>query len=186
MQSVPELLGNDFDFGKLDIRAEYQKNFLNGQKTTIVAEAGYAYGEVPLTHAYNTSPNNLNKGDIIQRITFAGKNSFETMYFNEFFSSRYVFLQFKHAIRKIELFRKVKPTPVFVTRSAWGAMDKPQRHIGINYKTLNDGFYESGLELNGIYKGLGLSGFYRHGANHLPQLKDNISVKVSFIINIGI
>ncbi|HEU0137709.1 MAG TPA: DUF5686 family protein, partial [Flavobacterium sp.] len=184
-QSVPDVLENDFNFGKIDVRAEYQKNFLNGQKSSFLLEAGYAYGEVPLTHAYNTSPNNLNKDGVIKRITFAGKNSFETMYFNEFFSTRYVFLQFKHALKKVELFRKIRPTPVIVTRMAWGAMDEPQRHLGITYKTLNEGFYESGLELNGIYNGLGLSGFYRYGVNQLPRLEDNISIKLSFVINLG-
>jgi hypothetical protein len=32
-----------------------------------------ATGEIPLTHLYNTSPNNITKETIIQRITFASK-----------------------------------------------------------------------------------------------------------------
>src|SRR5690606_37254870 len=88
-QALPDVLENDFEFGKLDIRAEYEKKYINGQKSTLLMEAGYAYGDVPLTHLYNTSPNNLTKDRSLQRITLAGKNSFETMYFNEFFSSRY-------------------------------------------------------------------------------------------------
>jgi hypothetical protein len=52
-------------------------------KKHLLFEAGFAIGDIPLTHLYNTSPNNITKETIIQRITF-GKNSFETMYFNDF------------------------------------------------------------------------------------------------------
>src|SRR5690606_41508106 len=60
-----------------------------------LVQAGLALGNVPLTHLYNASPNNLTHDHIQQRITFAGKNSFETMFFNEFFSSRYAMFQAK-------------------------------------------------------------------------------------------
>lgn len=185
-QSLPGILGNDFDFGKIDFRAEYERKFLDGQKTSVLLEAGYAYGDVPLTHLYNTSPNNLTKDKILGRLTLAGKNSFETMYFNEFFSNEYAMLQLKHGLKRIAFFRKVRPAIVLVSRVAWGNMEKPEQHLGINYKTLDKGFLESGIELNQIYKGLGLSGFYRYGPNQLPRFEDNISIKLSFILNIGI
>ena len=80
-QSLPKVLQNDFVFSKLDFKSEYEKKYLNGQKTSLLFEAGYALGDVPLTHLYNTSPNNLTKETIIERITFGGKNNFETMFF---------------------------------------------------------------------------------------------------------
>ncbi len=184
-QTLPQFLANDFTFGKIDFRGEYEKKYLNGQKTAVVVELGLAYGDVPITHLYNMSPNNLTKDKILQRITLSGKNSFETMYFNEFFSSEFVMLQLKHGFSKISLFGKIKPTLVFVTRMAWGDMQKPEQHVGIDYKTLNEGYFESGMELNQIYNGFGLSGFYRYGPNQLSRFEDNIAVKVSFILNIG-
>lgn len=185
-KSLPHILDNDFDFGKIDFRTEYQKKYLNGQKTALFLEMGYAFGEVPLTHLYNTSPNSLTKDNIIQRITIAGKNSFETMYFNEFFSSEYVFLQIKHAFQRITLLKKVRPSLVVATRMAWGNLEHQERHVGLDYKTLDRGYFESGLELNQIYKGFGLSGFYRYGPNQLPRFEDNISVKLSFVLDLGL
>ncbi|GGD19072.1 DUF5686 family protein [Flavobacterium orientale] len=185
-QSMPDVFENDFSFGKIDIRADYEKKYLNGQKTSLLAQAGYAYGDVPLTHLYNNQPNNLDRDRLLQRVTVAGKNSFETMYFNEFFSNRYVMLHFKHGFKRIELFKKVKPALVMVTRMAWGEMEKPEQHIGLNYKTLNDGFFESGIELNQIYKGLGLAGFYRYGPNQLSRFEDNIALKITFSLDLGI
>ena len=185
-QSIPNILGNDFDFGKIDLRAEYEKKFLNGQKSSALIEAGYAYGDAPLTHLYNTSPNNLTKDRLLQRVTLAGKNSFETMYFNEFFSSQYIFLQLKHGSKRLKLLPKIRPSIVFVTRMAWGTMENNEQHSGISYKTLEDGYFESGVEINQIFKGLGISGFYRYGPNQLARFEDNLAVKLSFIINIGI
>ena len=184
-KSLKDVWGNDFAFGKIDIRADYEKKYLNGQKSAVLVQAGYAFGDVPITHLYNTSPNNLTKDKILERITIAGKNSFETMYFNEFFSSEFVFFQIKHGFQRVKLFPKVKPSLVLVTRMAWGKLKKPEQHIGIEYKTLNEGFFESGIELNQIYKGFGLSGFYRYGPNQLSRMEDNIAIKLNFVFDFG-
>ena len=184
-KSLPNFFANDFDFGKIDARIEYEKKYLNGQKSAVLIQAGYAFGALPITHLYNTSPNNLIKENILQRITIAGKNSFETMYFNEFFSSEFLMLQFKHGFKRVELFKKVKPSLVLVTRIAWGNLEHPERHMGIDYKTLDRGFFESGIELNQIYKGFGLTGFYRYGPNQLMRFEDNIAVKLSFVFDFG-
>lgn len=185
-KSLPKIAQNDFDFGKIDFRTEYEKKYLNGQKTSLLFEGGYAFGDLPLTHLYNTSPNNITKETIIQRITFAGKNSFETMFFNEFFSSEYAYFQFKHGFSRVTLFKKIKPSLVLVSRMAWGNLQKPEQHIGLDYKTLNKGYFESGVELNQIYKGLGLSGFYRYGPNQLLKFQNNIAVKISFVLDLGL
>ena len=185
-QALPKILANDFVFSKLDFRTEYEKNFMNGQKTALLLEAGYAYGDVPLTHLYNISPNNLNRDGLLQRITIGGRNSFETMFFNEFFSSKYAFIQMKHAFPRIPIIGNIKPSPVFVTRIAYGGLEKPEQHAGINYKTLEKGYYESGIEINQIYSVLGISAFYRYGGNQLPRFEDNIAVKLTFVLNLGI
>lgn len=183
-QAVEGVLGGDFNFGKLDFRAEFEKKYLNGQKTSALVQTGLAVGDTPLTHLYSTSPNNLDRNGILARVTFAGKNSFETMYFNEFFSSRYVMLQLKHGINRFTVFRSIKLSPMLVTRFAWGNMEDKDEHVGITYNTLEHGYYESGLEFNEIFKGLGLSAFYRYGPYQLTLFDRNISVKISFVFNL--
>ena len=184
-QALPEIAQNDFEFGKVDLRIEFEKKYLNGQKSSIISEAGYAYGDTPLTHLYNNSPNNLNKDNIIQRITFSGKNAFETMYFNEFFSSQYVMFQLKHGFKKSTFAGAFSPTIVIVSRAAWGNMQKPEQHLGIDYKTLDKGYFESGVEFNQMLRFFGLSAFYRYGPNQLPRFEDNIAIKLGFILDLG-
>lgn len=184
--SLPKILNNDFEFSKIDFKTEYQIKYLNGQKTNLLFQAGYAIGDVPLTHLYNNSPNNITKETVLQRITFAGRNSFETMFFNEFFSNKFASFQFKHGFNRVKLFKKIRPSLVLVSRMAWGNLEKPEQHLGINYKTLNNGFFESGIELNQIYKGIGFTAFYRYGPNQLSKFEDNLAIKLSYVLNLGL
>ncbi|MCW1146699.1 DUF5686 and carboxypeptidase regulatory-like domain-containing protein [Flavobacterium lacisediminis] len=184
-QSLPNILENDFVFSKLDFKTYYELPYLSGQKSSILLQTGIAFGDVPITHLYSIVPNNLNRDAILQRITFAGKNSFETMYFNEFFSNKYASLQLKHTFNKIRLGYKINPEFTVVTRMAVGSNNKNNQHIGIGYKTLEDGFFESGIECNKIFKGFGLVAFYRYGPNQLPNFDDNIAIKVSYYLDLG-
>lgn len=187
-QSISGVLDSDFSFSKLDARAEYEKKYLNGQKTSALIQTGFAAGDTPITHLYSTSPNNLNKDGVLARINFAGKNGFETMYYNEFFSSRYATAQLRHAFRKFTIWRFFKMTPALVTRAAWGAMQDKSDHLGTEFNTLEKGYYESGVEFNELINiagiSAGISSFYRYGPYHLPQFEKNVAVKVSVGFNL--
>jgi len=184
-QTVPDVLANDFEFSKIDFKTYYELPYLSGQKSSVLLQTGIAFGDVPITHLYSIVPNNLNRDAILQRITFASKNSFETMYFNEFFSNKYVSLQLKHTFNKTRLAYKINPEITVVTRMAFGSINKNNQHLGIAYKTLEEGFFESGIELNKIFKGIGLVAFYRYGPNELPNFEDNIAIKVSYYLDLG-
>ena len=184
-QTIPNFLDNNFVFTKIDLQSNFEKKYVNGQKTSFFGQAGLAFGDAPLTHLYNASPNSLTEGNVFERITVSGKNSFETMYFNEFFSSKYVMLHFKHGFKRITIAKKVKPMLVLVTRMAWGDLVNKQDHVGIDFKTMNKGYFESGIELNQIFKGFGLGTFYRYGAYSLPVFQKNLSIKVTFNIDLG-
>lgn len=184
-QTLPDVLGNDFAFSKIDFKTFYEVPFLSGQKSSVLFQGGIAFGDVPLTHLYSVAPNNINKDAILQRITFAGKNSFETMYYNEFFSNKYASVQLKHTFNKIDLGYKITPEFSIVTRMAWGEINKENQHLGLAFKSLERGFFESGIEANKIFKGLGLTAFYRYGPNQLAHFDDNLSIKISYFIDLG-
>ena len=184
-KSLPNFLKNDFDFGKIDFKTSFEKKYLNGQKTNLVFSLGYAFGDVPITHLYNNSPNSLNKDKIIQRISLEGENDFETMYLNEFFSNKYAFFEFRHGFKKFLITKKFKPYLVFITRMAIGNISKPEQHYGITYKTLENGYFESGLQMNHLFKGLSVSTFFRYGPNKLPGFEDNLAIRLSYYLDLG-
>ncbi len=184
-QAFDHLLGADFNYSKIDFRINHEIKYLSGHETSFILQSGLVFGEAPLTHLYSIAPNNLNKDALLKRITIAGKNSFETMFFNEFFSSRYVSLQARHTFNKVKIAYKIKPQISVVTRMAFGTMEHRENHVGFAYKTLEDGYFESGIEFNQIYKGLGFTFFTRYGAYGLPKFEDNLSLKLSYILDLG-
>jgi len=183
-KSFSNVLDGDFSFSKLDFRTIQEYKSQNGNSTQIVLTGGIANGDIPITHMYHAYPNNVNKETILNRFSVAGTNSFETMFFNEFFSDKFVTLQLKHKLRPFKISPWFKPELVLITRHAFGEMSRTERHENINFKTLENGFFESGLEINKLFFGFGLSFAYRYGAYHLPKFEDNIALKFTFNINL--
>jgi hypothetical protein len=67
-----------------------------------------------------------------------------------------VYFQFKHGFNRVTILKKVKPSLVLVSRMAWGNLQKPEQHVG-RLQNTEWGYFESGIELNQIFKGLGLT-----------------------------
>lgn len=184
-QSIKNAFDGDLNFSKIDFRAQHSLNGENSSKTEFTLTGGIAIGDVPLSHNYHSSPNNVNKETILQRFSIAGNHSFETMYFNEFFSDRFVFFEVKHHLNPFEISPWFKPQLVLITRSTFGNMEDKDKHQGINFDTLEKGYYESGIEINQLLYGFGLSFAYRYGAYHLTNFEDNFAFKFTFNINLG-
>ena len=184
--AIPNVLSDNIEFTKIDARIYQEKKHLSGQKTTFLLQTGINLGNAPLSHLYSVSPNNLDREAILSRITFANKTSFETMYFNEFYSDRYSLFQLKHYFNKFQISKSIKPTLILGSKVAFGGFSHPENHLGIAFKTMEKGFYESGFELQNIFKGFGLSTYYRYGPYQLEKFDRNIAIKLSFTLNLGI
>ncbi|WP_026914061.1 DUF5686 family protein [Christiangramia portivictoriae] len=179
-----EVMGADFNFTRIGVKAEHEIQRLDQSRTEFILEANYAIGDLPLTHAFHSYPNNPNRSKISQRISVAGRNSFETMYFNEFYSDRQLMLHMRHQLRPFKITRTFRPELVFISRHAIGDFTDIARHEGITFNTLEKGFSEAGLELNKLLGGFGLSTAYRYGAYHLPTFKENFSLKFTLQVQL--
>jgi len=179
-QAFDNILGSDFEYTKLGLKINYTVNRINQTKTEILLEGDYAFGDLPLTHTFHAYPNNPNKEKLSQRFSVAGRRTFETMYFSEFFSDQLATLQLKHHFRTWDLGKYSQPEFVLITRHAIGDFSDQQKHSGLTFNTLEQGYSESGFEINQILFGFGLSFAYRYGAYHLPEIEDNISFKFTF------
>jgi hypothetical protein len=184
--AIPNVLSENIEFTKIDARVYQEKKYLSGQKTTFLLQGGISLGNAPLSHLYSVAPNNLDREAILRRITFANKTSFETMYFNEFFSDRYSLFQMKHYFNKFQISKSIKPILILGSKVAFGGFSHPENHQGIAFKTMEKGFFESGFELQNIFKGFGLATYYRYGPYQLEKFDQNIAIKLSFTLNLGI
>lgn len=185
-QSFKDVLGGNFNFFKADFRTIYKLNYDDqGESfTEATLASGIATGKTPLTHLYHAYPNNNDKETILKRFSVAGINSFETMFFNEFFSDRFATFQLKHYLKPFNIAKRFQPQMVLISRFAIGNMHDIERHQEIDFGTLNKGYSEAGFEINKILFGFGLSFAYRYGAYHLPSFEDNVAAKFTFNISL--
>ena len=183
-QGVSGILNGDFNFTKLGLKGAYEINREDRSITQITLEGNYAFGALPLTHAFHAFPNNPNKADLLQRFSVAGKISFETMYFDEFFSDRQAAVHIRHQLRPFHITNYINPELAIISRHVIGNFKDPGAHRNIEFNTLEHGYNELGLELNQIFLGFGISTAYRYGAYHLPSFKENFSLK--FTLNLKI
>ena len=171
---------SDFEYSKFGLQASYSIQRLNLSRTDFSLEGSIANGDIPLTHLFHAYPNAPTKETILQRFSVAGRRSFETMFFNEFFSDRLITLQAKHQLRPFTFSDKFKPELAFITRHAWGDIQNVENHLNFDVTSLKQGYHEAGLEINKLFAGFGLSFAYRYGAYHLPEIGDNIALKFTF------
>lgn len=145
-------------------------------------EAGFQSGDVPLAKLFLSR--GLGSGLKIYFIS----NTFQTMQPNEFVSDQFVHLFLRWTIgtltKKSVYFQ---PKVAVIHNLAFGQLTTSlDNHLNLPLKTLEKGFFESGLEVNNVYRfnylniaylGLGGGVYYRHGANQLPTLEENIGYR---------
>jgi len=183
-QGLRGIFDGDFNYTKLGLKLDYLLKQKNLSATHFLLEGQVAFGEVPLTHLYHAYPNSPTKGSILKRFSVAGRRTFETMYFGEFFSDKLSTLQVKHSFARFNFSNWLRPELVLITRHALGSLNNKEKHIGPVFNTLDHFYSESGLEINKLLFGFGLSFAYRYGYYSLPDFDDNVSFKFTFYLKV--
>lgn len=183
-QSFDGFLEGEFDFSKFIFRANHRIPFKKDNFLYLMLQGGVVLGEAPMTHLFNATPNYTLKSPWIKRVTFGGKNSFETMQYNEFISDRYLMFQVHQHLRNFNL-GKFKPQVTLISRVAFGNLSNKENHQLIQFNTMEKGYFESGMEMNNLFKGFGISTFYRYGPYHHQKISDNIALKITYRLRLG-
>ena len=80
--------------------------------------------------------------------------------------------------------KKFQPEFIITTSAGVGKLDHAELHQGVDFKTMEKGFYESGLIMNNLLKvstsTLGVGVFYRYGPYAFDKTSDNVAIKMSF------
>ena len=183
-QSIEGVLDGDFSFTKLSAKIDYDFQHSWGSLSSIELGGDLGFGDIPLMHTFHAFPNSPNKLTVLNRFSVAGVKSFETMYFNEFFSTKLATLHLKHRLAPFKLSNTIQPELVLISRHAIGDFQNPELHQNIAFNTLSQGYNEAALEINKLFFGFGLSFAYRYGAYHLSEFEDNLSLKFTFYLKL--
>ncbi|MCW3105471.1 MAG: hypothetical protein JWO09_3911 [Bacteroidetes bacterium] len=176
----------NYDYNKVSLGIE--KSFLikNLGRTKMLLEGGYLEGNVPYSYLFNGNGSN-NNGSYLYV-----ENTFQTMGLYEFVSDRYVNLFFSHDFGSL-LFKRPKfqPQLIVFTNIGFGSLAHPEQHRNIELKTMEKGYYESGLLINNlikvnyyniVYLGLGGGAFMRYGPYADVEPEKNVAYKLSLVI----
>jgi hypothetical protein len=174
-----DFAGRKYVYNRSELKYEHSKKWRKFGQTSYQLNAGLVFGEVPYSLLINP-PGNLGPS---RTVRIAGVNTFETMDINEFINDRYASFFIQHDFGTLIDKESFKPSLSFIHKSGIGFLRNPEAHQGINFQTMQHGFHESGIAINNLignqFFSYGLGFFYRYGAYHLPQLKDNMAVKLT-------
>lgn len=181
IRGIAGLFGGDYNYDRFDLKIEDNIHFKYLGDFSFRLMGGFILGKVPISNTYN------GKGSY-QVFTLYAPYSFGTMRANEFYSDRYVSLFLSHNFGNLLFdFKKWHPELVILTNIAFGTFTNKEDHYNIDFKTLEHGYYESGLLIRKmldlrIYD-LGVGVLYRYGPYSFDNVSFNFAYKVSLFYN---
>ncbi len=169
----------EYDYWKYDLKFEKKFSLPRIGDPSVQLLMGYVDRDLPYTQLYNGRASF--SGDDLG-IAVAG--SFETMRINEFLSDQYVALFLRHNFKDLLIrWGNFKPQFQLVTNIGFGSLRDPDRHSGLAFNTMEQGYFESGLHIDNLYRlnftGIGIGGFYRYGPYSLGSFEDNVALKLT-------
>lgn len=169
-----------YDYWRAELKLEKRFNIKLGGTQQWVLETGYVDGQVPWPKLFTGKAS-------YRRFAVTVPQSFATMRMSEFVSDRYVNLFFYHSFENLLINSpNFSPGVVLLTNIGFGSLQHPEWHEGYQIRTMEKGYFESGLALTDLigsgFTSLGLEFMYRYGPYAFPQFKDNFSLRLSYSI----
>ena len=179
-----DAINGDFEYTRMSLKLSKNSRFKKLGSISFTAMGFSVMGDTP----YPTLFNGL--GTYYDAFGLETQNGFQTMRFNEFLSDQFAGIFTDIYIAQATIHQKYsKPSFHIKHNMGWGQLDQPERHQNFEFRTMEDGFFESGLSIKNIlvsnFTGLGIGVYYRYGANALENSSDNLVFKfnTSILLN---
>jgi hypothetical protein len=176
------ILDGEFAYNRFDVKIKESFYIKYLGLSSLEVRAGFIDGDLPYCNLYNGNGS-------YREFTIFAANSFATMRMNEFLSNRYVALYLSHNFGTLLVrTRFFSPEIVLATNVAFGDLNNTSRHYNVDFKTMEMGYYESGVLFHGLidlrlYK-VGAGVFYRYGPYGYDSAAKNLAYKVSVVFPI--
>lgn len=188
VRGIKGILNSQYDYYRLNMQIEQNFNLRGFGKISLLSTSGMTLGNVPLTlMQVSKGTSTFGKGNF----TISAPYTFQTMHPAEFFSDKFTALFLK--LQFLPIKNKTSWTePLFSIHSSVGvgSMANITDHKNFDFKTLEKGYYESGLVIDNLIKfgviGFGFGAFYRYGPYAYAHVADNLFYKLSIHINLNL
>ena len=171
----------DFSYNKFRFTLDHSFITKGLGKTTYRLDLGYIDKTLPYGLLFT------GEGSFDRSIPFVVTNYFQTMRPYEFLSDRYASLFTTHNFGRLFNNKgKIAPEVVLYNNFSIGELSNESNHQFISFKTKEELFSETGLELQNFlkfdvnelfYLSFGVGAFYRYGFHNLDKSKDNFAFK---------
>lgn len=171
-------------YDRIEAKAEYRFIIKNAGWMKIQLKGSVINGNVPFYMQY------YGDGIDSKNSFYWVDGSFNTMPIYTYLSDRYISATLSHDFGKLLIKGKwFKPEIKITTSAIFGSLSNGQNHRNIAYKTLEKGYYESGLIINNVFNfnyinlfnfGLGIGVFYRYGPYQDSKTINNFAFKLAF------
>lgn len=180
IKGFDQFLEGQWDYSKylVSITHNFRRKALG--ETSYRLEAGYINNALPYAKLFNSFGSGFS--------SLNNQHAFQTMQFDEFLSDRFIHFFFRHDFSSLLFkYKKFKPRILVEHNLAIGNLQNPEIHQGIDFKTLEKGFFEAGLAITDIlrfkyfnmaYIGLGAGVYYRYGAYQFDNFTDNTAIRM--------
>ncbi|MBO4655363.1 MAG: hypothetical protein J5644_07440 [Bacteroidales bacterium] len=188
-RGMKNIFESDFNYNKLNIRLTHKQVYKKLGYSEICFEAGVVFEDVPYSLLYvPRAGGNVDWGRTHINFGFDGKDHFATMEANEFLSSAFTSLFFRHCFGKMRKNKRYNPKIVLCQNIGFGWLKHPESHYGVEFKTMEKGYFESGIVVEDLLVLLkclsfGAGVFYRYGAYARDNELDNFAFKLRFCIS---
>lgn len=189
-KALPGIMESSMDFLNTELRFFHQWNKGNSLNRLSVAMHGIWGENLPISFIHTGyGINLLRRNELDFAIYFP--SYLQTMFVYEFLSDKSAMISYSHQTGPIfnTYFGKVNFSPQLrlVQNFAIGSLNNPEFYDFVEFKTMEKGYWESGLELNNLFKmssglqkrSFGIGAFYRYGPYGNALWQDNMVITIS-------
>ena len=181
-KGIKGVFNSSYNYNRIDLKMTYHKNWKILGFTKLTVFAGLVDRPLPC-------PLLLNQRAGYYPVGMDGADQFGAMRADEFISDKYISVMIRHNFGRMTQNKKFSPRIIFCQGIGFGGLKNRNDHIGIDFKTMEKGYFESGLMIGDLLVikkllSFGVGVFVRYGAYYLPKPQhktiDNFAFKVSF------
>ena len=193
-KAIPDVFGGNVDFLNTEFKFQHQWNAGNSLNQFNISAHGIWGDNLPLSYLNTGYGINVGRRNALDfALSFPGY--LQTMFIYEFLSDRSLMVNYAHQTGPLFNTKAGKiifaPQLKFFQSFAIGTLTNPEFYDFVDFKTMEKGYWESGIELNNIikqkaglqFRGWGLGAFYRYGPYANPSFNENITVTLSMTIS---
>jgi hypothetical protein len=189
-RAIPNWIGGTVNFWNTELKLQHQWSSGNSLNQFHLSAQGVWGDNLPISYLNSGYGINIGQRENLDfALSFPGY--LQTMFVYEFLSNRSMHVSYSHQTGP--LFQKklgrssIAPQLKFHQSFAIGTLSNPEFYDFVEFKTMEKGFWESGIALTNIFKqksgfqyqGWGVGAFYRYGPYANRTFNENLTLTLS-------